>query len=188
MRRILLCAILSFSLAVISACVGTTNKTPTPPSIPEIPTLAFPTVDSSLATPLRPADEPAGRASFSPTPRRLTPTKARSTVTSRTRTPTRGVQVNGFQTISASELPKEARDTLALIERGGTFPYRQDGVVFQNREGFLPNQPRGYYHEYTVKTPGESDRGARRIITGAQGELYYTDDHYQSFKVILTNE
>lgn len=77
---------------------------------------------------------------------------------------------------------------MQLIERGGPFPYRQDGQVFQNREGILPKQKQGYYHEYTVETPGSEDRGARRIISGANGEFYYTDDHYSSFKVILTNE
>ncbi len=67
----------------------------------------------------------------------------------------------------------------------GPFPYDKDGAVFQNREGILPGRQRGYYHEYTVITPGENDRGARRIVTGSRGELYYTDDHYDSFKRIL---
>ncbi len=93
--------------------------------------------------------------------------------------------LDGYQTIRVDQLPPEARDTLALIAEGGPFPYRQDGVVFQNREGYLPSEPDGYYHEYTVKTPGASDRGARRIITGSQGEMYYTDDHYVTFKRIV---
>ncbi len=81
-------------------------------------------------------------------------------------------------------LPAEARTTLDLILKGGPFPYRQDGVVFQNREKRLPVQPRGYYHEYTVETPGLSHRGARRIITGGNPVVtyYYTDDHYDSFR------
>jgi guanyl-specific ribonuclease Sa len=81
-------------------------------------------------------------------------------------------------------LPPEARDTLALIARGGPFPHRQDGVVFGNYEGLLPKEPRGYYHEYTVDTPGARDRGARRIITGGDPPVvyYYTDDHYRSFR------
>ena len=86
--------------------------------------------------------------------------------------------------IEIQNLPKEARETLSLIKRGGTFPYSQDGVVFGNRENILPAQKRGYYHEYTVKTPGVRNRGTRRIITGKQGEYYYTDDHYASFKRI----
>jgi guanyl-specific ribonuclease Sa len=86
--------------------------------------------------------------------------------------------------ISIDDLPSEALDTLDLIQNDGPFPYKQDGAVFNNREGLLPGQPSGYYHEYTVDTPGSSDRGARRIITGEKGEFYYTDDHYASFKLI----
>jgi guanyl-specific ribonuclease Sa len=86
--------------------------------------------------------------------------------------------------VRSNGLPPEARETLERIERGGPFLYRQDGVVFQNREGRLPSRPRGYYHEYTVPTPGESDRGARRIITGGEPprEYFYTSDHYRSFR------
>ena len=82
-----------------------------------------------------------------------------------------------------SFLPAEAIATLEAIERGGPFPYDRDGTVFQNREGLLPGQPRGYYREYTVQTPGSRDRGARRIVTGGQPPevYYYTDDHYRSF-------
>ncbi|PIW38550.1 MAG: ribonuclease [Hydrogenophilales bacterium CG_4_8_14_3_um_filter_62_83] len=78
-------------------------------------------------------------------------------------------------------LPPEARQTLDRIKRGGPFPYGRDGIVFQNRENRLPPKPRGYYHEYTVPTPGARDRGARRIIVGPPGEYYYTQDHYRSF-------
>ena len=94
--------------------------------------------------------------------------------------------------IEAAALPKEARETLALIKAGGPFPYRKDGTVFGNREKRLPLRERGYYREYTVKTPGSRDRGARRIVAGAgergdvrtSGEYYYTDDHYNSFRRI----
>jgi guanyl-specific ribonuclease Sa len=81
-------------------------------------------------------------------------------------------------------LPPEAGDTITLIQRGGPFPHRQDNSVFGNRERRLPDRPRGYYHEYTVETPGSRDRGARRIITGGTPPeiWYYTDDHYESFK------
>ena len=81
-------------------------------------------------------------------------------------------------------LPAEARTTIALIQRGGPFPHRQDGSVFGNREGHLPRQPRGWYHEYTVETPGLSHRGARRIITGGNPPRtwHYTSDHYDSFR------
>ncbi|MCX7229953.1 MAG: ribonuclease [Burkholderiales bacterium] len=86
------------------------------------------------------------------------------------------------------ELPREARETLALIRAGGPFPYAKDGTVFGNRERLLPRQARGYYTEYTVRTPGSRDRGARRIVAGgdprASGEYWYTDDHYASFRRI----
>ncbi|NBE51805.1 ribonuclease domain-containing protein [Streptomyces boluensis] len=87
--------------------------------------------------------------------------------------------------ICLSELPNEAHETLDLIEAGGPYPYPQDGTVFQNREGLLPSQGSGYYHEYTVETPGSDDRGARRIVTGeAEQEDYYTADHYESFDLV----
>ena len=91
----------------------------------------------------------------------------------------------GVATIPADKLPQQARETLHLIRVGGPFPYAKDGVVFGNYERLLPRKPRGYYHEYTVPTPGAHDRGARRIIAGQAGELYYTDDHYRTFKRIL---
>ena len=86
--------------------------------------------------------------------------------------------------IPVARLPKEARDTLALIKKGGPFPYAKDGAVFGNREARLPKRNRGYYHEYTVKTPGERTRGARRIIAGRAAEYWYTDDHYVTFRRI----
>lgn len=90
--------------------------------------------------------------------------------------------------IPIEALPKEARHTLALIKKGGPFPYAKDGTVFRNYEGVLPKQKRGYYHEFTVKTPGARNRGARRIVAGGEptssGEYYYTDDHYATFKRI----
>ncbi|MDE9365441.1 ribonuclease [Luteipulveratus sp. YIM 133132] len=87
---------------------------------------------------------------------------------------------------SLSSLPPEATTTANLIRSGGPFPYDQDGVVFQNREAILPAQTTGYYHEYTVKTPGSDTRGARRIVTGgtpltSPPNWYYTGDHYASF-------
>ena len=86
--------------------------------------------------------------------------------------------------VPIAELPKEARDTLSLVRKGGPFPYAKDGAVFGNREGRLPKHKRGYYREYTVKTPGERTRGARRLVTGAGGEVYYTVDHYNTFRRI----
>jgi len=86
--------------------------------------------------------------------------------------------------IALSELPREARQTLELIKKGGPFPYERDGIVFGNFEKRLPVKERGYYREYTVPTPGLKHRGARRIVAGRGGEYYYTDDHYASFKRI----
>jgi ribonuclease T1 len=87
--------------------------------------------------------------------------------------------------ICYSDLPSQAHDTLDLIEAGGPFPYSQDGIVFQNREGVLPSRSTGYYHEYTVITPGSPTRGARRIVTGeASQEDYYTADHYATFDLV----
>jgi ribonuclease T1 len=93
--------------------------------------------------------------------------------------------VGALADIRHDELPREARDTLALIKAGGPFPHRQDGRVFGNREGLLPRKQRDYYREYTVKTPAARDRGARRIVAGRGGEYYYTDDHYRSFRRII---
>ncbi|MCP2170324.1 ribonuclease [Goodfellowiella coeruleoviolacea] len=94
---------------------------------------------------------------------------------------------SGFHRVDLSDLPSQATDTVELILAGGPFPYPQDGTVFQNREGLLPTCASGYYHEYTVKTPGSSTRGARRIVTGSAGEYFYTDDHYASFDLVDIN-
>lgn len=92
---------------------------------------------------------------------------------------------SGLPEVKASALPVEARQTLALIARGGPYPYARDGVTFGNFERILPRKSSGYYKEYTVRTPGESDRGARRIVAGQAGEKYYTPDHYNSFTFII---
>jgi ribonuclease T1 len=89
-----------------------------------------------------------------------------------------------IQIIAVAKLPPEARDTLRLIKQGGPFPYPRDGVVFGNYEQLLPQQPRGYYREYTVKTPGARNRGARRIVCGVPVECYYSSDHYRTFQRI----
>lgn len=90
--------------------------------------------------------------------------------------------------IAVADLPLEARQTLLLIKEGKPLPYSKDGAIFKNYEGVLPKQKRGYYREYTVKTPGVRHRGARRIVAGGDPgrfrEYYYTDDHYVSFKRI----
>jgi ribonuclease T1 len=96
---------------------------------------------------------------------------------------------SGLQVRALSQLPPQVAEVWQLIQRGGPFLYRQDGAVFGNREGRLPKRRSGFYREYTVPTPAESDRGARRLITGGPvtsdtTELYYTGDHYESFVVV----
>jgi ribonuclease T1 len=92
-------------------------------------------------------------------------------------------------TIKVAELPRQGKETWERIRIGGPFPYEKDGTVFGNRERLLPSQKRGYYREYTVKTPGSRDRGARRIVCGgpmkAPHACYYTADHYASFRRIV---
>ncbi len=96
----------------------------------------------------------------------------------------RSTPVSGLPTVAESALPDEADTTLALIRAGGPFPYEEDGGTFGNRERILPRQGSGYYREYTVETPGEGDRGPRRIIAGADGDLFWTTDHYASFRQV----
>ncbi|MBW8906956.1 MAG: ribonuclease [Betaproteobacteria bacterium] len=88
--------------------------------------------------------------------------------------------------VRIEKLPPEARRTLELMQAGGPFPYERDGAVFSNRERRLPPRERGYYREYTVKTPGVRDRGPRRIVAGHDGDYYYTDDHYRTFRRIIS--
>jgi len=98
-------------------------------------------------------------------------------------------QASDLPPMTQDELPPEAGDTLELIFAGGPFPFDRDGAVFQNREGLLPPRPEGYYREYTVITPGEDDRGARRIVVGGELEVgYYTDDHYDSFRELVADQ
>nr|WP_218627397.1 ribonuclease [Caballeronia sp. dw_19] len=90
--------------------------------------------------------------------------------------------------VTKAQLPGEAAETLRLIKAGGPFPFGEDGVLFRNSAVLLPQHPRGYYHAYTVRTPGSADRGQRRIVCGGPrrqtGDCYYTDDYYASFKRI----
>ncbi len=93
--------------------------------------------------------------------------------------------ISGLPTVDIDRLPREAQETYVLILDGGPYPYRQDDQVFGNREGLLPQQDYGWYREYTVPTPGSSDRGARRFVVGEDDVFFYTDDHYDSFREVL---
>jgi ribonuclease T1 len=93
--------------------------------------------------------------------------------------------VSGLPLVQLAALPPEAAGTVDLIDAGGPFPEDEGGGTFENREELLPDEPRGYYAEYTVPTPGADDRGARRIVAGDDGELYWTGDHYRSFERIV---
>ena len=110
-----------------------------------------------------------------------------STARSASPSPSAGSQTprSGLPGIAVADLPKQARDTLALIDRGGPYPYSQDNTVFGNLERVLPERPKGYYREYTVVSPGSSSRGTRRLVVGAQGDIYFTADHYQTFRQVL---
>jgi ribonuclease T1 len=153
--RVLLTALLHLMLFVLSLALCGCSLLPSPPISASAPTA------------------------------RVTPTASATALSAMRPSPLRAQPIEGFDTITPDQLPPQARQTLALIAQGGPFPYRQDGQVFQNRERRLPRHPSGYYHEYTVETPGSDDRGARRIITGAAGEIFFTGDHYASFVQVL---
>jgi ribonuclease T1 len=127
-----------------------------------------------------PAAEPRGTTTAAPAFSTSAPTAAPSSDAKATGAP----NASGLPAIRESQLPAEGRRTLALIRKGGPYPYSRDGVTFGNFERILPRKASGYYKEYTVPTPGESDRGARRIVAGQAGDKYYTPDHYESFKFI----
>lgn len=95
---------------------------------------------------------------------------------------------DGLASIKVAELPQQGQQTYERIYQGGPFPYEKDGTVFGNRERLLPAATRGFYREYTVKTPGSRDRGAKRIVCGGQPKkpesCFYTADHYSSFRRI----
>jgi ribonuclease T1 len=131
--------------------------------------------------PLEPTPEPTATPTPTHTPTRQPTATPRPTATS----PPAPTRASNLPAIAYDDLPPEAHDTIALIDEGGPFPFDRDGITFQNRERLLPRKPQGYYREYTVITPGSDDRGARRIVAGEEGELYYTDDHYESFQEVI---
>lgn len=151
---------------------------------------ATPTVKPTAKPKATPTATRKARATSTPAADANTPPTATAKPTAKpTSTPkAAATRAGSLPIIAYDDLPPEAHDTIALIDRGGPFPFSRDGVTFQNRERILPRKADGYYHEYTVITPGENDRGARRIVTGEDGEMYYTDDHYDSFREISFEE
>lgn len=136
-------------------------------------------------------DEPARPQSGTPatgqTQTARTQTASQTASTSSAQSPAARDPASGLRWVSAGDLPREGQATLQAIARGGPFRYAKDGATFGNRERILPQQQRGYYREYTVPTPGERDRGARRLVCGGQritstAECYYTGDHYATFR------
>lgn len=143
-------------------------------AVPDIGVLANPGSHS--------ADTGRGKSSRSTTVTQQSDSKTSTSV----RVTALGRDESGLKQVLAGDLPKQARLTLNLVKAGGPFPYRQDGAIFENREEILPGRARGYYREFTVETPGSDDRGARRLVIGREGEVYYTPDHYDSFlRVVL---
>ena len=96
-----------------------------------------------------------------------------------------GTPRSNLPTVNVADLPAEAVAMLALIDQGGPYRFRQDGTIFGNFEHRLPEHDRGYYREFTVVTPGENDRGRRRLVAGTAGDIYYSDDHYGTFRQVL---
>jgi ribonuclease T1 len=183
-RRVLWAAALLLLLLILAlgACAADDMAAPGRSGAQATPALTLTPARQATLLPTASTATPVHRATMTP----VRTQAAAQTATKTRRAPaTPTVALSGLPTIPYDKLPAQARETIELIQRGGPFPYRQDGAVFQNRERLLPARPNGYYHEYTVKTPGSPDRGARRIIAGDKGELYYTDDHYDSFRQVV---
>ena len=193
---VLLLILLTFWL---QGCGQDDTASPTSATTPKsaVATIAQATVASNITLTKTPTVIATAKASKNPTkttrpkvtPKANATVRPTATATRRpkpTNTPASTARAGpaGMTVVTITELPPEAQKTVKLIKQGGPFPYARDGIDFQNREGLLPHQARSYYHEYTVITPGSANRGARRIIAGAHGELYYTDDHYASFSWI----
>lgn len=166
--------LLGTGLSVLQAC----NSQPQPAVQPE--------VRASVQAPGQTTGQAADRAARQASERAQDRASGRASDRSSDRASRQGT--DGLGTVAVGDLPAEARQTLALIREGGPYPYEKDGSVFGNYERKLPRQRRGYYTEYTVRTPRVRSRGARRIIAGGRDgrhtEFYYTDDHYQTFRRI----
>jgi len=201
----LLEGVLGTDAATVSAILQQTST----PAATDTPTDKSATAPSTAVTPLEPTATPTATDAPTQTPTAAlaateapthTPTSAQIATATReptatktaTRPPTRAPPTatpirsqSGLPFILYDELPPEAKETIRLIDNNGPFPFRQDDSTFQNREGILPSKPRDWYREFTVITPGSPDRGARRIVEGEDGLLFYTDDHYDSFREVI---
>ena len=166
--------LLGTGLSALQAC----NSQPQPAAQPEVRTSGQASGQASGQTTGQAVGRAASRASE----------RAQDRASERVSDRASRQGTDGLGTVAVGDLPAEARQTLALIREGGPYPYEKDGTVFGNYERKLPRQRRGYYTEYTVKTPRLRSRGARRIIAGGRDgrptEFYYTDDHYQTFRRI----
>lgn len=174
--------LLGTGLSVLQAC----NSQPQPAVQPEVRASGQAPGHAAGQAAGHAADRAAGRASERAQDRASERVSDRASDRSSDRASRQGA--DGLGTVAVADLPAEARQTLALIREGGPYPYEKDGTVFGNYERKLPRQRRGYYTEYTVRTPQVRSRGARRIIAGGPDgrptEFYYTDDHYQTFRRI----
>lgn len=183
---LVLCLLLAALLLGGCGGSGTTVASPSAGTATALPALTG-TASAVASGPITPPT--ASRPT--PTVRATTPPPTARPTTTPATTPTPRGQAarpppsDGLPTVELAALPPEARETIRLIERGGPFPYDRDGITFGNRERLLPLRSSGYYREYTVITPGSVDRGARRVIAGEGDELYYTDDHYDSFRRVV---
>ncbi len=175
----------SATSAATPAATAKTESTDQPatdrPSTPR-PSTAPSTARPSTAPPSSPPSTARPSATASAPP--VAPASPAPSTPARSQANAPPAPPSGLPTIARSDLPREAIETLADIASGGPYDFRKDDSVFHNRERLLPNRKRGHYREYTVVTPGVGHRGARRIVSGADGELYYTSDHYASFEEI----
>lgn len=182
-HAVLTALILLLLIPLLAAC----GSEPTPNAVAgENLALASVVAEANSQASLARTPTPKPRVTATPTRRASAKTPTPTPKSKGKATPTaRAPGQSGLPTIRYQDLPNQAKETIALIDKGGPFPFDRDGITFQNREQLLPKKPNGYYQEYTVITPGSSDRGARRMIAGARGELYYTDDHYESFREVM---
>ena len=175
-RRPLILLGIGVCVALLWWAVATGSKTPVSPTA-----AGQPPTSSTTGTIGAGSNTTPGSSSRSPSSSSRSPSSTSSRGSAAT-------PLSGLDWVAESALPPQARGTLELIRDGGPYPFDEDDGIFANRERILPRQARGYYREYTVVTPGSRDRGARRIISGTDGDRYYTDDHYDSFRQIEEGE